>query len=114
MNTCQPNIDLCITQEDEKAYDLTFTTDGTTPLDITGSTVSFTARADIGGDIVMSKSVTTHTDPTNGKTTVSLSSGDTNIPLGPYYYDIQVQGGGLPKKTVMKGKLDITWQVTED
>ena len=105
---------LMITQGDEKAYNLTFSTAGVAQ-DITGATVKMTVRRTRNsGEALISKVVTTHTDPTDGKTTITLSPTDTAIDLGAYYYDIQISGGGIAKKTVMKGELVITWQVTED
>lgn len=108
-----PLVDLCITQGDAKPYNLTFKV-GETPLDITGATVTFTAKK-LTSDTepVLEVIVTNHTAPTQGKTTISLSPTKTNIDLGHYYYDIQIVGPSIPKKTVLKGKLDITWQVTE-
>ena len=105
---------LTITQGDEKAYNLTFSTAGVAQ-DITDATVKMTVRRTRNsGEALISKVVTTHTDPTEGKTTITLSPTDTAIDLGAYYYDIQISGGGIGKKTVMKGELTITWQVTED
>ena len=105
---------LTITQGDEKAYNLTFSTAGVAQ-NITGATVKMTVRRTRNnGEALISKVVTEHTDPTEGKTTITLSPTDTAIDLGAYYYDIQISGGGIGKKTVMKGELVITWQVTED
>jgi len=114
MSTCKKEVDLCITQGDEKAYNLTFKDGDGNAINITGSTVSFSAKARLSDTAtVISKDVTNHTDPTNGKTTITLTTTDTNIDRGVYYYDIQIQGGGINRKTVVKGKLEITWQVTE-
>lgn len=110
----QVEVDLTITQDDDKAYNLEFTRADGTPLDISNSTVTMTARrAKTGGTVALEKIVTSHADPEAGKTTITLESTDTNIALGNYYYDIQIEGTDIGQKTVMKGKLEITWQVTE-
>ena len=73
---------LTITQGDEKAYNLTFSTAGVAQ-DITGATVKMTVRRTRNsGEALISKVVTTHTDPTEGKTTITLSPTDTAIDLG--------------------------------
>ena len=107
-----------ITQDDEKAYNLAFTTgigDSLLPIDITGATVTMTVKKSLKETELAfpAKVVTQHTDAVNGKTTIILSETDTSIPLGTYYYDIQINGGSIRKKTVLKGELTITWQATE-
>ena len=63
-------VDMSIIKGDDIDYDVTFTT-GTTALDLTGSTVYFTVhkKAYTGvGDVIISKTITNHTEPLNGKT----------------------------------------------
>lgn len=105
--------DLTITQGDEKAYNLAFKS-GNTPLDITGATLVMTVKRSLSDDAVITKTVTAHTDAEAGETTVTLSPTDTDLPLGKYFYDMQISGGTVSKKTVLKGTLEIVWQVTED
>jgi len=107
--------DLTITQGDEKAYNLTFTSGGS-PLNITGATLTMSVKRSLKDTALVfpAKVVTTHTAPTLGKTTVTLSITDTGHPLGSYYYDMQIAGAGIRKKTVLKGKLTITWQTTTE
>ena len=104
---------LTITQGDEKVYNLTFSS-GDGALDITGATVKMTIKRTKTGDAVVTKTVTDHTDAAAGETTITLTEDDTGIDLGLYYYDIQISGGAIRKKTVLKGQLEITWQTTED
>lgn len=64
-------------------------------MDITGCTVFFTARLTLplvanDTDAAIHVVVTSHTDPTNGKTVIPLTPTDTNVAPGTYYYDIQV------------------------
>jgi hypothetical protein len=78
---------------------ITFTlTENNTPVDLTGSTVFFTAKPALTNDIsdntaVISVEVTSHTDPENGETVIPLTSSDTDVTPGDYYYDIQVKNG---------------------
>lgn len=109
--------DLTITQGDERSYNLVFWQDAknTVPLDITGATVTMTVKRSLDdSDAKISKIVTEHTDASSGKTTITLTTTDTSIDLGTYFYDIQISGGSIGKITVLKGKLIITWQATED
>lgn len=106
--------ELKITQGDEKTYNLAFTS-GAGALDITGATVTMTVkRTKTGTAVFPPKVITAHTDAVSGKTSITLSEADTSIDLGLYYYDIQISGGSIGKKTVLKGTLEITWQSTED
>jgi len=64
--------------------------------DLTGCTVFFTAKPALTNDTgdttaVITVEVTSHTDPTNGITTIPLSSTDTDVAPADYYYDIQVK-----------------------
>lgn len=113
MNSSTEN-PLFITQGDEKVYNLTFGSPAG-PIDLTGATVTFTAKKRLEDKLpAIRKIVTDHAAPEEGKTTITLSPVDTSIGRGAYYYDIQVVGPTIAKKTVMKGSLEITWQVTED
>lgn len=107
------NKDLTITQGDEKAYNLTFKT-GEAALDITDTTVTMTLKRGLSDATTTLTKTSNHTDAINGATTLTLEAVDTDIPLGSYYYDIQIVGGSIKKKTVLKGMLTITWQATED
>ena len=67
-------------------------------MDLTGTTVFFTAKADFDadptdGNAVIAVEQTNHIDPTNGKTTIDLSATDTTVQPGEYYYDIQIKDG---------------------
>jgi len=105
---------LSLVQADEKAYNLTLT-GASDPIDITDATVKMTIKRSLSDATpTLEKTVTSHTDAVNGKTTITLTTTDTNIEVGNYYYDVQISGGSLSKTTILKGKLVITWQTTED
>jgi hypothetical protein len=84
------------------------------PLDITGYKFYFTLKkslddADPG---VLQISWTTHIDPTNGLTTLTITHDQTKVLIpGPYFYDIQyIDGGGL----VNTPAIDVTAEVIAD
>lgn len=70
-----------------------------TGVDLTGVTVYFTVKPEDSVDTdsttdaaaVIKKQTTTHSDPTNGKTIIDLSSTDTNVTPGIYKWDIQTK-----------------------
>ena len=84
------------------------------PLDITGWTLFFTAKAkaDDPDPGVISKTITTFTNPTGGEAGISLSSADTNQVIGSYLFDIQVKTNLNQITTVLEGILTITKDIT--
>lgn len=64
-----------------------------TPVDLTGGTVWFTVNTSnspsTDSGAVIQKSTSSFTDPTSGVVTFTLSSTDTDITPGTYYYDTQ-------------------------
>ncbi len=82
-------VDLDIFAKSTKEYELVFYKNGVVA-DITDWTIYFTVKenmedSDINAKIT--KAITSHTSPTAGKTTLSLTSSDTNLD-GSYYYEI--------------------------
>lgn len=73
-----------------KSYKLTFTDNGTV-IDITGWTIYLTVKekiTDTDDDAKITKDVTTHSDPTNGITYITLTTTDSDR-LGSLYYDVK-------------------------
>ena len=110
--TCQIETPLCIVQGDDKAYNLTFTQDGTTPLDLTDSTLKLvivgTKKKD-DADALVTKTITTFTDATNGLAAITLTNTDTDLPIGTYFYRLKMIDSIGKVKTVMRGELEIVW-----
>lgn len=105
---------LSITKGNEESYNLTFTA-GEAAQDITGVTVVMTVKRSLSDTTAtITKTVTEHTDATGGKTTITLDTTDTDIPLGVYFYEMHISGGSLPTKTFLSGVLNVTWQATDD
>lgn len=86
-------------------------------VDLTGATVFFTAKAAIDDDVTdaaaaIAVEVTTHTDPEAGITVIPLSSTDTNVTPGEYFYDIQVKKADLTIVSIRFRKLEVFEDVT--
>jgi len=107
--------DIEIFQKVSKAYELRFTKDDCA-LPITGWTIYFTVKSKLGDadvDAVLSKDITSHFDATNGKTLITLSSTDTNIPVGSYHYDIKYKDDAGESDIILYGRLLIKKPVTQ-
>jgi hypothetical protein len=103
-----------------RVLNLNFTEDGSA-IDITGYTVWFTVR-----EKVAKTSVTTDTDaviakkqlpaeltdPTNGKTVITLSSTDTDIEPNNYIYDVQLKSDGGSIYSTSRGVFTVSGDVT--
>jgi hypothetical protein len=108
-----------ITRGDDESIVVTFTDVNDDPIDLTGSTVFFTVKTAerLNGqnddDASIKKNVTDHTDPTNGITTIPLTSVDTNLdPTANYWYDLQLKDSSGNISSTRKGKFSILADVT--
>ena len=77
----------------DNSIKITFT-ENDVPVNITGYTILFTVKkqCDINKDddfALIKKTITTHSDPTHGESTLILSSTDTDIDEGNYYWDLR-------------------------
>lgn len=117
MIECKAETPICIVRGDDKKFRLHFTTDGVTPVNLTGAKVYLTVKKrieDADSDAVIQKIVTTHTDPVNGITEIKLSHTETKIDLGRYFYDVQLTDAGNEVKTVLIGYFTVTKEVTKE
>lgn len=94
-----------------------FTTDDddvSTDIDITGKTIYFTVKRNLNDSddeaVIGPKSVSVHTTPLEGRTVISLTSDDTDIDEGAYYYDFSILTGSIPQST-KRGTLNIVQDV---
>jgi hypothetical protein len=81
-------------------------------VDITNYKYFFTAKnnyTDADASAVISTSVSTHSDPTNGVTAITLTAAMTNITEGSYYYDIKEVTATSSVNTMVKGVLTVDW-----
>lgn len=66
------------------------------PVDITGWKVLFSAGR-LDGFNVIEKTITVHTNPTEGETAIAIDASETQITPGVYFYDIKtVDADGNP------------------
>lgn len=110
-----------IERGDSGTLNFTFT-QGSGRYDITGATVYFTVRSlgtlidltsttdDTGASIAKSQS--SHTDASNGETSISITKTDTTIAPGAYKYDVQIKTSGGDIFTIIKGDCIINSDVT--
>jgi len=70
---------------------ITFYDDAGSALNITGAIVLFQVKLNKDDTTTLiSKTVTTHTNPAAGETEIDLSGTDTDIDVGSYWYDIRL------------------------
>lgn len=77
-----------------RVINVTFTQQDGTPYDLTGGKVFFaatleTAPSDDSNAAIDITPVTVHTDPTNGRSRITLSSTDTDVAAGKYKFGVQ-------------------------
>jgi hypothetical protein len=70
------------------------------PYDLTGKTIFFTAKtlSDNGSDdtnALIKKTITSHSDPPNGKSSLALLAAETLIPVDLYKCDIRIYASGI-------------------
>lgn len=111
------NTDLTAPRRDTFPIVVTVTSDGAA-VDITGYTFFFTAKkcdTDTDAQAVITKDVTSHTNPTGGVTTITLSSADTNVDAMDYVYDIQMKdtSGNITTLVTPAGKFTIVQDITQ-
>lgn len=107
------SVDICRFRGDTDSFTVTLTTDGTTPIDITGDAVVLTVDLSPAPDDAVNNLFTlvgVLTDPANGLVTFTPTVGNADQAPGTYFYDVQwtVSGGAI--KTVLTGQ----WQVVQD
>lgn len=85
-------------------------------VDITGYTFWFTVKdqeSDADVDALIQKTITSHTTPSSGITTVSLTNSDTDQDVGEYNYDIQMKDTSSKIQTLVKGNIKIKPKITQ-
>ena len=61
-----------------------------TPINLTGSTVKVFISKKIGSAVLVEKTITSHTDAVNGKTTLTLTNEETDIETGNYKIELRL------------------------
>jgi hypothetical protein len=103
--------DLVIPKGTTKAYEIQISKNGGAQ-DITGWTIIFmmkTRMIDSDGEAIINKTITTHSDPTQGKSLIRLEITDTDITPKSYYYAIKFIDDQSPENIgiIVRGKLTI-------
>jgi len=102
--------DLEIVKNTTKIYELIFTKDGVYQ-DITDWKVYFTVKLeakDSDANAKISKTITSHDDPTNGKTLIELEPDDTvDLDDGNYYYSIDFKDSSDQEGVLFTGRFRI-------
>jgi hypothetical protein len=114
MATCQ---NLEVDRGCSKDYVLTFVDSSGSAIDITDYTIYMTVKQNFDTDstdanAVISKTITNHTSPTTGVSTITLSNSDTELSVGNYFYDIAYKNTDGDKILIQEGKFKVSYSVT--
>ena len=109
---------LSLIRGDDKSFLLTLKNQNHEAIDITDWTVYFTAKkktTDIYDASLIAKTITVHQNPTEGITSIDLTSTETAT-LTPVnvWYDIKVKTKEQKMYTLMKGQIEIDDSITGD
>lgn len=102
--------DLQIYRGDDKTWQVQFKDALEVAIDITGWTVYFTVKekdSDTDANATITKTITSHVDPTAGKTDIILVPTDTSSLKGNFYYDIRIKKDTGEIITVLVGTLEV-------
>ena len=99
----------------DQSFTTTFLDEDGVAINLTGSTVFFTVKAklqDTDAEALITQDVTSHSDPTNGITIITLTDTQTDIAPGNYFYDIKLKDSGGLIKQVTSADFKILDRVT--
>ena len=105
---------LVVTRGDTLALNINVTVDGAV-VDITGWTFMLTIKLnedDTDVNAKIWKNVTTHPDPTHGRTVIIVTPAEIDALVGDYYYDIEYRDSYGSVKTPMEGIITFGRDVT--
>lgn len=104
-----------IIEGDDKSFNLTIRDAQGNPLDITGWTVFVTVKEDTSetdANALISKDITSHDDPSAGKTSFTFTSSETDGITGTKEYDVQTKDTANDISTVLRGEVTFSSDVT--
>jgi hypothetical protein len=81
------------------------------PVNLTGAVVKFTIKKNISWDNILTQNATI-TDALNGKSKVSFTSEQMNLPPRAYFYDLQLTDSLWVVTTLLKGSFSVSYDVT--
>ena len=99
-----------------RSYPITYkhTDSAGDPVSLVGATVYFTVKVEswdtnmTDSDALIKKTITTHSNPTQGITTFTIDDADTNIDAGKYNYDLVVEYAGKSEPPSLYGRFIVT------
>lgn len=97
--------DLSIYEGEDKIWTVTIVDSSGDPIDITGYTFLFVVKnkiSDSDSDAIISKEITSHTDPTGGVTQIAIDSADTAGQNGKFIYDYQWLDATSKRRVILK------------
>jgi hypothetical protein len=104
--------DLTLVRGDTETLVVTMTTDGTTPINVTGRTYRAQIRLSQDSQTIKASFVCTVTDGANGVITCVLSATDSaTLPVGLGFWDLEENASGVIT-TVLSGNVVINADVT--
>lgn len=104
--------DLTITRGDTETIVVTITSDGTTPINITGRTYRAQIRSSQDATTVKASFTCTVTDAANGQVTATLSATNSaTLASGIYYWDLEENASGVIS-TILAGNVTVLADVT--
>ena len=107
---------LLIYKKSTKTYEIQFKKDGGV-VDITGWTIYFTAKEsmeDLDTSAKIKKTVTTFANAEGGIALIELTTTDTDITAGNYWYSIDFKDDDDNEDTLLTGKLKIKEPVLKE
>lgn len=107
---------LTLYRKSTKTYEVQFKKDGLA-VDITDWTIYFTIKTnmeDLDADAKLAKIVTTFSSPTSGKALIELTTAETDIIAGNYWYAIDYKDDDDNEDTLIYGKIKIEEPVLKD
>lgn len=114
-NKGMANSKITIIRGDDVTRQMTFTNADGTPFDLTNYTILFTVKKrvrDTDADALIAIEWNTHTNPTQGETTFSLTHNQTDITAGLYTYDFQLRLNSVVTST-RSGCFEVLQDITQ-
>ena len=110
------NQNLELIRGDDTFYYLTFTDENDQAINITGWKIYFTAKTnvtDTDENAVIKKDVIDpHEDPLHGIGVIHLTTTETSVAIGKYFYDIQIKKSTGEIFTLLAGELRVNQDIT--
>jgi hypothetical protein len=116
MGTANTDVNNFVTYRgDDLSFELVFADTDGVPVNITGWTIFFTMKLnkdDSDSEAIISKTITSLTNPTNGKTTVVIPHGEVDELTGPFFYDFQFKDLSDNVRTITSGAITFEKDIT--